>query len=153
STSEPWPLNFEGATQEMEFLKLDESEKEKFLQDWDEFFYGPGKDAAARGGIQRGFFNYYPVEAAKAGAHVVARFTDPTAKLKDGSQQPYVVLSDPASHRRVVWLGSGETWRLRQYREAYHERFWAKLLRYAGAGNLGKVHKNIRLEMGSAYVA
>jgi hypothetical protein len=153
STSDPWPLNFAGATPEMEFLKLDESDKDlKFLGDWDEFFYGPGKDGAAKGGLQRGFFTYYPVETAKTGALIPARFTDPSSKLKDGSQQPYLVLSDPASHRRVVWIGSGETWRLRQYREAFHERFWAKLLRYAGAGNLGKVSKRIRLEMGPTHV-
>jgi hypothetical protein len=152
STSDPWPLNLSGATPEMEFLKLDEDKEAKFLADWDEFFYGQAKDAAARGIAQRGIYNYYPVDSAKVGAHVVARFTDPSARLKDGSQQPYMVLSDPASHRRVVWIGSGETWRLRQYREAYHERFWAKLLRYAGAGNLGKVSKRIRLEMSSSHV-
>jgi hypothetical protein len=154
STSDPWPLNFEGATPEMEFLKLDETDPDlRFLQDWDQFFYGPRKEGASRGAPVRGFFNYYPVEAAKTGAQVVARFTDPHARLRDGSQQPYLVLSDPASHRRVVWIGSGEVWRLRQYREAYHERFWTKLLRYAGAGNLGKLSKRIRLEMASTYTA
>jgi hypothetical protein len=152
STAEPWPLNFEGATPDLEFLKLDESEGEhKFLQDWEEFFYGPKGDS--KGQPQRGFFNYYPVESAKTGAHVVARFTDPRARLKDGSQQPFLVLSDPASHRHVVWVGWGDMWRLRQYREAYHERFWTKLLRYAASSHLTKLNKRLRLEMSSAYVA
>jgi hypothetical protein len=155
TTTDPWPLNFEGATPEMEFLKLEESDKDttKFLADWDEFFYGPRKEGEPKGAPVRGFYNYYPVEHAKTGAHVVARFTDPRARIKDGAQQPYIVLSDPSSHRRVVWIGSGETWRLRQYREAFHERFWTKLLRYAAAGNLTKVNKRVRLEMAPSYVA
>jgi hypothetical protein len=155
TTTDPWPLNFEGANQELEFLKLEESETDapkKFLEDWDAFFYGPRKEGEARGNVLRGFFNYYPAESAKIGSLIVGRFTDPKAKLKDGTQQPFIVLSDPASHRRVVWIGSGETWRLRQYREAYHERFWTKLLRYAGDGRRGRVHKRIRLEMAPTYI-
>jgi hypothetical protein len=154
TTTDPWPLNFEGANPELEFLKLEESETEvpKFLADWDAFFYGPRKEGEARGAVLRGFFNYYPAESAKVGSLIVGRFTDPKAKLKDGTQQPFIVLSDPASHRRVIWIGSGETWRLRQYREAYHERFWTKLLRYAGEGRRGRVHKRIRLEMAPTYV-
>jgi hypothetical protein len=153
STADPWPLSFEGATPDLEFLKLDESDPNiKFLEDWDEFFYGPRKEGEPKV-LQRGFYNYYPVDAAKTGAHVVARFTDPRARLKDGSQQPFLVLSDPASHRRVVWLGWGETRRLRQYREAYFERFWTKILRYAAAGHLTQMNKRMRLEMSSTYVA
>jgi hypothetical protein len=34
----------------------------------------------------------------------------------------------------VVYLGSGEMWRLRQFREAYHERFWTQLARHAAGG-------------------
>jgi hypothetical protein len=152
TTTDPWPLNFEGANQELEFLKLEESETEKpkFLADWDAFFYGPHKEGD-RGPAIRGFYNYYPADSAKVGSLIVGRFTDPKAKLKDGTQQPFIVLSDPASHRRVVWIGSGETWRLRQYRESYHERFWTKLLRYAGEGRRGRVHKHIRLEMAPTY--
>ena len=149
SAVEPFALTFDGATPEMEFLKLDEGSGEKgapaFLDDWKEFFYG----AAKSGTVVRGFYNYYPVENAKTGAQVVARFTDPRAKLKDGTtQQPYLVISDPNSGRRVIWLGSGETWRLRQYREAYHERFWAKLVRYAGARNQGKLSRRIDPRVG-----
>lgn len=159
TTAEPWPLNFEGATPDLEFLKLEEPDKDgtkeiKFLSDWDTFFYGPRAEGEAKPPSPiRGFFNYYPVENAKTGAHIVARFTDPKAKLRDGTQQPFLVLSDPASHRRVVWLGAGEMWRLRGFREAYHERFWMKLMRYAAAGNLTKVSKRVRLEMATNYIA
>lgn len=150
-TRDPWPLDFSGATPDMEFLKLDESEDAKFLADWTEFFYG--KDGAKGGVMARGFYNYYPVQKAKPSAVVVARFTDPAGKLKDGSLQPYLVTTSPSSNRRVVWIGSGEIWRLRSFHVPYHERFWMKLLRYAASNNLGRVSKRIRLYMGSSHVA
>ncbi len=150
-TKEPWPLDFTGAAPDMEFLKLDEGEDAKFLADWDAFFYGP--DGKKGGPVVRGFYNYYPVEKAKTSAVVVARFADPAGKLKDGSLQPYLVTTSPSSNRRVIWLGSGETWRLRSYNVAYHERFWMKLLRYAASNAISRVSKRIRLYMGSAHVA
>src|SRR6185437_7804081 len=59
----------------------------------------------------------------------------------------------PSSNRRVVWLGSGEIWRLRSFSVPYHERFWTKLLRYAASNNMSRVSKRIRLYMGSNHVA
>jgi hypothetical protein len=150
-TKEPWPLDFTGATPDMEFLKLDEGEEAKFLADWDAFFYGPdGKKGSA---VVRGFYNYYPVEKAKTSAIVVARFADPAGKLKDGSLQPYIVTTSPNSNRRVVWLGSGEMWRLRSFNISYHERFWMKLLRYAASNTMSRISKHIRLYMGSTHIA
>ncbi|HWG44607.1 MAG TPA: hypothetical protein VN688_17655 [Gemmataceae bacterium] len=153
-TNEPWALNFTGATPDMEFLKLDEGEDAtKFLSDWDAFFYGRGKEGGDKNATIRGFYSYYPVEKAKTTAVVVARFTDPKSKLKDNSQQPYIVMTSPSSNRRVVWLGSGEIWRLRSFSVPYHERFWTKLLRYAASNNMSRVSKRIRLYMGSNHVA
>ena len=152
TTENPWPLNFEGATPEMEFLKLAEETDQgppPFLADWREFFYG--KDS--KGIIKRGFYNYYPAESVKTGSIIVARFMDPRAKMKDGSQMPYLVLSDSASGRRVVWLAWGETRRLRQHSEAYYERFWTKLVRYAGAGNQTNLNKRVRLDMNRVFTA
>jgi hypothetical protein len=54
---------------------------------------------------------------------------------------------------KVVWLGSGETWRLRQYREVYHERFWTKLARYAGSGTVGRLTRLGTINMGRTYAA
>jgi hypothetical protein len=150
-TKDPWPLDFTGATPDMEFLKLDESEDAKFLADWDVFFYGG--DGKKGGSVVRGFYNYYPVEKAKTSAVVVARFTDPKGKLKDNSLQPYLVTTSPSSNRRVVWLGSGEMWRLRSFNVPYHERFWMKLLRYAASNTMSRVSKRIRLYMGSTHIA
>jgi hypothetical protein len=140
TTELPWTLTFEGATPEMEFLKLDENPSRPFLADWEEFFYGRNLTKGEQPPpVQNGFFNYYPAEAVKVGSQVVARFADPRAKLKDGSQMPWIVLSDPNSGRRVSWIANGETYRLRKFNEAYHERFWTKLLRYSAAKNQSKI--------------
>lgn len=148
---DPWPLDFEGANPEMEFLKLDEElDNSKFKEDWEAFFYGTGKDKTTK--PQRGFFSYYPVKSAKTSSIVAARFTDPMAKLKDNQLQPYIVMS-PESLPRVVWIGSAETWRLREYREAYHERFWTKMVQYAAAKSKGGVIRPIRIEASSIIAA
>ncbi|MEY4790238.1 MAG: hypothetical protein RLZ61_2456, partial [Planctomycetota bacterium] len=106
----PKPLRFDGATPEMEFLRLDEDDQLPFLKDWEQFFNVDAKD----GQPKRGFYNSYPIEQAKTGSIVVARFDDPLVKGKDGKEQPFIVISDPASGKRVVWIGSGEVWRIRQ---------------------------------------
>jgi hypothetical protein len=40
-----------------------------------------------------------------------------------------------SGQHNVIWVGSGEMWRLRQFKEAFHERFVIKLLRYAAIGS------------------
>ena len=64
---DPWALDFEGASPEMEFLKLDEElDETKFKEDWQAFFYGTGRDRTDK--PQRGFFSFYPVQRAKQGS-------------------------------------------------------------------------------------
>jgi hypothetical protein len=81
----------------------------------------------------------------------VARYTDPATRLKDNTLHPYMVIN-PEVLPRVVWIGSAETWRLREYREAYHERFWTKLVHFAASKSKGAVTKAIRLELGKNYI-
>jgi hypothetical protein len=148
-TDDPFALDFEGATRELEFLVLDEElDESKFKEDWQAFFYGTGKERTAK--PQRGFYSFYPVQKVKSGSVVVARYTDPVARLKDNTLQPYIVIT-PEVMPRVVWIGSAETWRLREYREAYHERFWTKLVHYAGSRSKGAVAKTLRLEVGKVF--
>jgi hypothetical protein len=40
-----------------------------------------------------------------------------------------------------VYIGSAEIWRLRQFKNAYHQVFWVKLARFAGSGNTGKLSR------------
>jgi hypothetical protein len=160
-TTEPWRLKFPGATADMEFLKLDESSKEP-LAGWEEFFTGqPKADAGQPAPTIRGFYAYYPVESVKPNATVVATFDDPKAVLQEmggavtGSavrQQPYLVTM-PYGSGKVVYLGWGETWRLRQAHEVYHERFWTKLARYAGSGNLTRLSSRGVIVMGQEFTA
>lgn len=151
--TEPWRLHFPGANAEMEFLKLDEAGKEP-LAGWEQFFTGAPK---APGGPEaptvRGFFSFYPVGSVKPSATVVATFADPRARIDNGQkEQPYLVTM-PFGSGKVVYLGSAETWRLRQYREIYHERFWTKLARYAGSGNLTRQSRRGVIVMGQEFTA
>jgi hypothetical protein len=151
-TTEPWRLNFPGATSEMEFLKLDEQSAEQ-LAGWDEFFTGlPKAEITKESPTVRGFYNYYPVDSTKPSATVIATFADPRARLRDGKEQPFLVSTTYGSGK-VIYLGAGEMWRLRTYREIFYERFWTKLARYAGSGNLTKLSSHGRIIMGSTFTA
>ncbi len=148
---EPWALDVSEATPEFEFMKLDEEMDEtKFKEDWNAFFYGVGKEKTEK--PQRGFYSLYPVQKNKTGCPVLARFTDPTTKLKDGQLHPAIVVQ-AETQPRVVWIGSAETWRLREYKEVYHERFWTKLVRYAGSKSSGTIQRPIKFDLGARYPA
>jgi hypothetical protein len=153
STTDPWRLSFIGATAEMEFLKLEEGATEQ-LAGWEEFFTGkPKAESSKDAPIVRGFYTYYPVEAVKPSATVVATFSDPRARIKNGEkEQPYMVIM-PFGSGKVFYLGSSEMWRLRQYREVYHERFWTKLARFAGSGNLTRASRRGVIVMGQEFTA
>ena len=151
-STDPWRLNFPGASADMEFLKLDEESKDP-LAGWEEFFTGHTRgESASEPGLRRGFYNYYPVRTLKPNAAVVATFTDPRARLSDGHEQPYLVTM-PYGNGRVVYLGAGEVWRLRQYREVFFERFWTKLARFAGSGNLTRYTHYGVIVMGKTFTA
>jgi hypothetical protein len=129
-TSRPWALHFPTRGDGAPFLKLDPAGVGP-LAGWRGFFVEKKDDREARGGeLLRGFFHAYPVRAVKPGATVVATLANPKAKTAGDKERPFLVTM-ARGKGRVVYLGSGETWRLRQYREAYHENFWRQLLAYA----------------------
>jgi hypothetical protein len=147
-TSNPFPLNFPGATPDLEFLRLEDDDKAPQLAAWDEYFHGKGGDPKV---TIRGFYNFYPVKAAKNGAIVIATFADPAFRVKpENKEMPYLVTM-PYGSGHVVWLGSGETWRLREVAEGYYERFWTKLARYTGSGNLGRINQRISLNFSKSW--
>ncbi|MBY0231715.1 MAG: VWA domain-containing protein [Gemmataceae bacterium] len=142
---DPWPLNLDEALSTMEFMKLDEElDSTKFREDWNDFFYGEGKERTDK--AQRGFYGFYPVKKVKVGSQVAARYGDPAVKMEDGALQPFIVTT-PDTLPRAVWVGSAETWRLREYKEVFHERFWTKLVRYAGAKSKGGGSKPLEIEV------
>lgn len=129
----PCTLNFPGAKPEMRFLKLDAG-GEGPLAGWSDFFYGrPAKDAKPEP-VLRGFYNYYPIRDFKNGAQVVATFSAPEARIAPGNAQPFdqpYLVTASAGKGRVVYVSSGEFWRLRQFNGSFYERFWDGLARYA----------------------
>jgi hypothetical protein len=93
---------------------------------WSRFF------GAEHGGRPaRGFYSCAPVQAVKPDATVLAVFHDPDAPARK-RDVPYLVTM-PCGKGRTVYLGSGESWRLRAFREEFYERFWAQLTRYAAS--------------------
>jgi hypothetical protein len=150
-TTEPWRLNFPGATADMEFLKLDEEAKDP-MDGWEKFFSGkPKAETGKDTPTLRGFYSYYPVGGVKESAVVVATFSDPRARLREGAKEHPYLVTMPYGSGKVVYLGSPESWRLRQYRELYHERFWMKLARYAGSGNITRLSRRGVLVLGREY--
>jgi hypothetical protein len=149
STKQPWRLNFSGANPDMDFLKLDDEAKDS-LAGWEEFF--SGRDQKSDATPKRGFFDVYPVQSIKPGAQVVASFPDPLAKMSDGREAPFLVTM-PYGKGRVVFLASGEMWRLRQFRESFYERFWLKLARWASAGSRTRQNRRGVLVMGRQFTA
>jgi hypothetical protein len=71
---------------------------------------------------------------------VIAEFpADKNAGVGKGDI-PYLVYLKKGNGQ-TMFIGSQELWRLRQYKEDYHERFWIRLVRFMGSGNLGRIQK------------
>jgi len=161
-TSRPWRLNFPGITTDTEYLRLDDDQKKpegktEPLAGWEEFFTGraTGSGAPPVGETPlRGFYGYYPIESLKPTATVIATFTDPQARMvKEDTtteEQPFLV-SMPFGKGKVIYLSSGEMWRLRLYKEVYHERLWNKLGRFAAAGTQTKQARRGGIDVSRQY--
>ena len=113
-----WPLQFTRDGLDAEYLWL---EDDPLLneQAWKDF---------------AGVFGYYAVKDPKPGARVLAYFADPNTAM-DGTLPIYL-----AAHfygaGRVFFQASGEMWRIRAVDDAYFERYYTKLIRWASEGRL-----------------
>ena len=114
----PWPLQFTREGTEAPFLWL-EDEPLASEQSWASF-----------GGV----FGYFAVNGAKPGARVFAHFADPTTAI-DG-QLPIYMAGHFYGAGRVFFQASGEMWRVRAMEEAYFEKYYTKLIRWASEGRL-----------------
>lgn len=83
-----------------------------------------------------GVYGYFTVSGVKPGASVWASVETENAGI-DGDLPVYM-----ASHfygaGRVLFLGSGEMWRIRSIDVGYFETFYTKLIRYASQGRLAR---------------
>lgn len=99
---------------------------------WDKFHWNgkkPKEDEKAK--PMRGFYSLIPTEGLRPRAQVVAWISD-----ADGKEHPYLVTLDQGKGR-VIYLASGELWRLRQFDGAYYERIWSNLTEFArGRGEI-----------------
>ncbi|MBI3860384.1 MAG: VWA domain-containing protein, partial [Planctomycetia bacterium] len=114
---QPWPVDFTRDGIEAGFLQLTENAATSAAA-WKEF---------------PGVYRCFPTDGAKAGATVYARFADPRS---GGRDQPILLASQYFGAGRVLYLGSGELWRLRSLEEDYYDRLWIKMLREIGQGRL-----------------
>jgi hypothetical protein len=116
-------------TGKQSFLKLDAKGKGG-LAGWEDFFHG-GKPKEAKALPVRGFYSAHPVKEVKKTAAQVAALGTADAK-KDVA---YLV-TQGYGKGRVIYIGSGETWRLRLYRQDFYERFWKGLVNYVTGDRL-----------------
>lgn len=114
----PWPLALTEEGQAASFLWLGETAEEN-ARNWSMF---------------RGIFGYYAVESAKEGATVYAHFSDPETAIDN--RLPVYLASQFYGAGRVLYLGSGELWRLREVGDRFQERLYVQLLRFVSRGRL-----------------
>ncbi len=115
---EPWPLDFTRQGREAEFLWLEDNAAES-ARAWNTF---------------SGVFGYFDVRGAKPAATVYATYSDPRAA--SSGDAPVYLAGHFYGAGRVMYLGSGEMWRLREVDSAYFERLYTKLLRHVSQGRL-----------------
>lgn len=136
-----WPLVFDRAGREARFLALASGAEESDLI-WAGF---------------PGVYGYYAVKEAKPGATVYARIADSGLGLGDGF--PIYIAGQFYGAGQVLYVGSGEFWRLRAMDPAYFEVLYTKLIRNVSQGRLlrGSSHGSLlvdrdRYELGEAVV-
>jgi hypothetical protein len=113
-----FPIQFERAGRDARFLWLANGADESQLA-WAGF---------------PGVFGYYSVRNEKPGATVYARVSDPEAGL--GDKMPVYIAGQFYGAGQVLYIGSGEFWRLRALDPAYFEVLFTKLVRQVSQGRL-----------------
>jgi len=115
-SSQPWPLEFTPEGQRAEVLQLTDDPASSLAR-WKEF---------------TGFYRCYATSGAKAGATVLARFSDPRSQNEFGF--PILAAEQFYGQGRVLYFGSGEFWRLRSVSDEDYDRLWIKAVRSVGQG-------------------
>ena len=81
-----------------------------------------------------GIYRCYPTRGSKSGATIYAHFPDPTSQTEYGF--PILLASQFFGEGRILYIGSGEIWRLRALDEEYYDRFWIKAIREVGQARM-----------------
>ena len=114
---EPWPLTLTPEGRATEFLKIADETGNASVDLWQTF---------------KGIYRSYPVRGVRDGAVVLLEYGNPRARTEQG--QPPFLASQFYGTGRTVFVGSAETWRLREISPQGHQRFWTSLIREVGQG-------------------
>ncbi len=115
---QPFPLQFSREGRTAEYLWLADSLAES-AANWQRF---------------AGVYGYYAVNEPKAGADVLANFSDPATAIDD--RLPIYLASHFYGAGRVIFQASGEVWRLRELEVGYFQRYYLNLIRWVSQGRL-----------------
>ena len=119
--SDPWPLEFTTEGQKSEFLRLGEAGAGSEL--WDAF---------------AGFYDYYPVKGVKDKAVILAGLHAPKEGAAAGGEdeRSYLLVDRATGAGRVLYIGSGEFWRLRSKNSASFTRLYTQMVRHVSQARL-----------------
>ncbi len=116
--TQAWPLSLTPEGVAAGFLQLEDNPATS-VNLWNEF---------------SGVFRSFRTRGAKAGATVLAYFSNPI--YGEGADRPILLASQFYGAGRTMYLGSAEIWRLRALDENYYDRFWVQIVREVGQGRL-----------------
>ena len=114
---EPWPVTLTPEGRTTDFLKIADATGNATVDLWSTF---------------KGIYRSYPVRGVRDGAVVLIEYGNPRARTELG--QPPFLASQFYGTGRTVFVGSAETWRLREISSEGHQRFWTNLIREVGQG-------------------
>ena len=114
---EPWPVALTQEGRATEFLKIADATGNASVDLWSTF---------------KGIYRSYPVRGVRDGAVVLLEYGNPRARTELG--QPPFLASQFYGTGRTIFIGSAETWRLREISSEGHQRFWTSLIREVGQG-------------------
>ena len=114
---EPWPLTLTPEGRATEFLKIADETGNASVDLWQTF---------------KGIYRSYPVRGVRDGAVVLLEYGNPRARTEQG--QPPFLASQFYGTGRTIFVGSAETWRLREISPQGHQQFWTSLIREVGQG-------------------
>lgn len=118
TADEPWPIDFTRDGMEAEYLWPADTAIES-RQAWNDF---------------PGIYSFRPVSGAKAGAKILARYSDP--RTSDGDEQPIYMAEQFYGSGRVLYIGSAEMWRVRAVDPNHFVQVYTKMIRHVSQGRL-----------------
>ncbi len=114
---EPWPVLPTAEGRVTEYLRLSSASGTADASVWERF---------------RGIYRSYPLRGLRDGAVTLLEYDNPRARTELGV--PPFLVSQFYGAGRTIFVGSAETWRLRQISSEAHQQFWTGLIRETGQG-------------------